>query len=162
MALIASLVGCMSVDRIPFVHRIDVQQGNVISQEAVNQLRPGMSPRQVRFIMGTPLIRDTFHPDRWDYLYRMEPGKGAIEQRRVTLLFRDGKLAEIRGDLRPEPGAPSLESTRQSETVTVPPQPRKPRGLLTRFWHWLGFGDDDAIEDDARSGGAGGGQPHRH
>ena len=79
--LIASFLGgCGPVERVPFIHRIDVQQGNVITQEMVDRLTPGMSKRQARFTLGSPMVADLFHQDRWDYVYRMTPGKGEPEQ----------------------------------------------------------------------------------
>ena len=79
------------------VHTIDIQQGNVIDDDAVAQLKPGMSKRQVSFIMGTPLIRDPFHHDRWDYVYTLRPGNQSkiTERDRVTLFFEDGRLSRI-------------------------------------------------------------------
>ncbi len=143
--IFASLLlgGCTSVDKIPFVHRIDVQQGNVVTQENVDLLKPGMSKRQVRFTLGTPMIADAFHADRWDYVYRMEPGKGEIEQKRLTLYFKGDALSSITGDYRPNPQATLATANKPSTSVVVPAQVRKPRGILTRFWHWLGFGQDE-------------------
>lgn len=141
-ALIASLL-LTACSRIPFVHRIDVQQGNVITQEMVDQLRPGMSKRQVRFTLGTPLIVDVFHQDRWDYVYRLEPGKGQVEQQQLTLYFRDDKLSHTSGDFRPNPNATATSASKPSTTVVVPPQERKPRGILTRLWNWMGFGKEE-------------------
>jgi|TARA_R110001599_G_scaffold28969_7_gene99649 outer membrane protein assembly factor BamE len=83
------------------VYKIDVQQGNVVTQEMVNQLRPGMTTRQVRFIMGSPLIQDTFHPERWDYLYSMKAGHQAREQERVVLTFENDVLVGLGGDFVP-------------------------------------------------------------
>lgn len=91
------LSGCS----FPGVYKIDVQQGNVVTQEMVNQLRPGMTTRQVRFIMGTPLIQDTFHPERWDYLYSMKAGHQEREQERVVLTFEDDRLVGLGGDFVP-------------------------------------------------------------
>lgn len=87
---------------IPGVYKIDIQQGNVLEQRQVNQLRPGMSRNQVRITLGTPLLVDTFHQERWDYLYSFQPGKGEPERRRLSLYFKDDRLARIEGDLRPE------------------------------------------------------------
>ncbi|MBI5460722.1 MAG: outer membrane protein assembly factor BamE [Gammaproteobacteria bacterium] len=141
---IATLLnGCGSVDKLPFVHRIDVQQGNVITQENIDQLKPGMTKRQVRFTLGSPMIADTFHPDRWDYVYRMEPGKGEIEQKRVSLRFKDDALIGIEGDYRPTPQPALAAASKPSTTVVVPPQERKEAGILTRIWQWLGFGKDE-------------------
>lgn len=136
------LSGCGSVEKLPFVHRIDVQQGNVITQESIDQLKPGMTKRQVRFTLGSPMITDTFHADRWDYVYRMEPGKGEIEQKRVSLRFKDDALVSIEGDYRPNPQPDLAAASKPSTTVVVPPQERKEAGILTRMWRWLGFGKD--------------------
>ena len=63
--LLAAMVGCGSNIGFPGVYRINVEQGNVVTEEMVEQLRPGLNRRQVRYIMGTPLIEDAFHSDRW-------------------------------------------------------------------------------------------------
>lgn len=145
-AVLTSLLisGCAGVERLPFVHRVDVQQGNVVEQYDLNRLEPGMDKRQVQLILGTPMVDDTFHADRWDYVYWMQPGRGERESYRVTLLFENDRLSEITGDLRPDPDAPGAEPP-QSTTVTVPPQQRKPRGLLSRLWQWITFSQDDEL-----------------
>ncbi|RLA04026.1 MAG: outer membrane protein assembly factor BamE, partial [Gammaproteobacteria bacterium] len=73
MTCIASLT-IAACSRYHLVHKIDVQQGNVITQDEVNLLEPGMNRRQVQFVMGSPMIADVFHQDRWDYVYLLEPG----------------------------------------------------------------------------------------
>ncbi len=124
---------------LPWVYRIDVQQGNVITQTEVNQLKPGMARRQVLFIMGTPAIADPFHAQRWDYIYDFEPGvsSGNHERHHVTLYFENDLLTRISGDIEPKPDSPPPD---RQVTVTVPPQDHRDEGLLTRFWYWLGFG----------------------
>ena len=84
-------------------YRIDVQQGNVLTQEMVSQLRPGQTRDQVRFILGTPLLVDMFHADRWDYVYRLQKGAtGEVESRRFTVFFGpDGRLSRVSGDVDP-------------------------------------------------------------
>ncbi|OOZ41755.1 hypothetical protein BOW53_02660 [Solemya pervernicosa gill symbiont] len=89
-----TLSGCV-------VHKIDIQQGNVVSQEMLDKLKPGMSKRQVRYALGTPLITDTFHQDRWDYVYSLSEGGKLKEKRRVSLFFEEEKLSRIEGDMRP-------------------------------------------------------------
>lgn len=146
-SLIASLFlsGCSSdpiVNRLPFVYRIDIQQGNVITQDMVDQLRMGMSKRQVQFILGAPLLTDPFHAQRWDYVYIYEPGshgKSETTEQRLTLLFDDDRVIAISGTLKPDPQPDALPANRQV-TVVVPPQDRDNAGVLTRFWRWLGFG----------------------
>ncbi|ACO80423.1 outer membrane lipoprotein OmlA [Azotobacter vinelandii CA] len=93
-----ALAGCT----IPGVYKIDIQQGNVVTQDMIDQLRPGMTRRQVRFVMGSPLITDTFHPDRWDYLYSIKPGGGQRLQERVSLVFdTNDLLIGLAGDFLP-------------------------------------------------------------
>lgn len=77
------------------VHRIDVQQGNALPEESVEQLRVGMTPEQVRFILGEPLIRDLFRRDRWDYVYALTPGEGKPERRRLTVWFDADRVVKI-------------------------------------------------------------------
>ena len=81
--------------------RIDVRQGNMVTQEMVAQLKPGQTREQVRFILGTPLVTDIFHADRWDYIYRFQSGRGDQEaqQRRLVVYFEDGKLVRLDGDV---------------------------------------------------------------
>ncbi|HYL88362.1 MAG TPA: outer membrane protein assembly factor BamE [Burkholderiales bacterium] len=94
------LSGC-GVPRIPGItpYKPEIQQGNYLSQETIAQLKPGMSKEQVRFILGTPLITDVFHADRWDYVYWREAENGKREERRIALFFNEGKLERIQGDV---------------------------------------------------------------
>ena len=93
-----ALAGCS----FPGVYKIDIQQGNVVTQDMIDQLRPGMTRRQVRFIMGNPLIQDTFHTNRWDYLYSLQPGGGERQQERMSVFFNENdQLASLSGDFMP-------------------------------------------------------------
>jgi outer membrane protein assembly factor BamE len=99
-----AVTGCGYVPRIPGVtpYRMDIQQGNYVSQEMVSQLKAGMSRDQVRFILGTPLLTDIFHADRWDYVYWREEGKsGKREERRLAVHFKDDRLVRVDGDVVP-------------------------------------------------------------
>lgn len=78
---------------------MDVRQGNMVTQDMVAKLRPGMTMDQVRFVLGTPLITDIFHADRWDYVYRFQPGLGEVVERKFTVFFADGKLVRVAGDV---------------------------------------------------------------
>lgn len=95
------LSACSSVPRIVNEYKIDVQQGNVLTQEMVSQLKPGLSRDQVRFVLGTPVLMDMFHANRWDYVYRLQKGStGAVEMRKFSVFFdADGKLARVTGDV---------------------------------------------------------------
>jgi len=85
----------------PGVYKISIPQGNIITQEMVDQLRPGMSKRQVIFVMGTPLVRDPYHQDRWDYIYSFQPGGGERGQEKITVFFIDDQLVRFEGDFVP-------------------------------------------------------------
>jgi outer membrane protein assembly factor BamE len=100
LALLLALAGC-SVPRIPGItpYKMDIQQGNYVSQDMIAQLKPGMTREQVRYILGTPLVTDIFHNDRWDYVYWREAPNGRREERRVALFFADNKLDRITGDV---------------------------------------------------------------
>jgi outer membrane protein assembly factor BamE len=100
LVAVASLSGC-GVPRIPGItpYKIDIQQGNYVTQDMASQLKPGMTKEQVRIVLGTPLLNDIFHSERWDYLYWREDAAGKREQRRVTVFFEDGKLARLDGDI---------------------------------------------------------------
>jgi outer membrane protein assembly factor BamE len=84
------------------VHKIDIRQGNMVTQAMVAQLKQGQTKDQVRFILGTPLVADVFHADRWDYLYRFQPGRAQtdIEQRHIVVFFENGKLSRVAGDVQ--------------------------------------------------------------
>jgi len=96
----AVLSGCSSVPRIVTEYKIDIQQGNVLTQDMVSQLRPGLSKDQVRFILGTPVLMDMFHANRWDYVYRLQTGNGKVEMRKFSTFFDTGdKLVRVAGDV---------------------------------------------------------------
>ncbi len=99
-ALLLSACGFSGL-QFPGVYKIPIQQGNLISQEMIDQLRPGMTRRQVIFVMGTPIVRDPFNQDRWDYVYNFQPGGGVRGQERVTMFFEDDLLTHFEGDFVP-------------------------------------------------------------
>jgi outer membrane protein assembly factor BamE len=78
-------------------YRPDIQQGNFVSQEMLSQLKVGMTREQVQFVLGTPLLTDMFHADRWDYPFRLERGNGELTTSRVTVFFKDGKVEKFDG-----------------------------------------------------------------
>jgi outer membrane protein assembly factor BamE len=104
--LYLTLVGCGSVSSFSFpgVYRIDIPQGNFITQEMVDQLRPGLNKRQVIFILGTPLVKDTFDQDRWDYVFGFQTGGGERTQERLTVFFEGGELVHFEGDFKQSDG----------------------------------------------------------
>ncbi|HLE65653.1 MAG TPA: outer membrane protein assembly factor BamE [Burkholderiales bacterium] len=107
LAALPALAAC-SPPSLVRPYRMEIQQGNYISQEMVSQLKLGMSKEQVRFVLGTPLVTDIFHVDRWDYVYfRDIQGRGR-EERKIAVVFEDGKLARVLGDV--VPAAPNEEA----------------------------------------------------
>jgi outer membrane protein assembly factor BamE len=94
LPLVAALLsGCIAV------YKTDTQQGNLVTQDMVDKLRPGMTRAQVRYVLGTPLIADPFHPDRWDYYYYFKKGGDASAQtRRITITFDKDALKSVEGD----------------------------------------------------------------
>jgi outer membrane protein assembly factor BamE len=104
--LCLTLEACQQVPMLPGLrpYRMDIQQGNVVTQEMVAKLKPGMTRQQVRFVMGTPPIADAFHQDRWDYVYYLNRGGQLVEHRRLILLFQGDTLKRIEGDVVPMAG----------------------------------------------------------
>lgn len=96
-AVCSLLAACSSFNP----YKIDVQQGNVLTQEMVAQLKPGQTREQVRFILGTPLLADIFHQQRWDYVYSYRKGRsGEVETRQFSVYFdKDNRLERASGDV---------------------------------------------------------------
>jgi outer membrane protein assembly factor BamE len=147
--LAAVLGACSWVPRPFSEYKIDIQQGNVLTQEMVGQLRPGLSKDQVRFLLGTPVLTDIFHANRWDYVYRLQKGStGEVEERRFSTFFDDDdRLVRVLGDVD------ALQSEEISDTPanrmseidlgSVPEGTKAPpieeRGFFGRMMESLGF-----------------------
>jgi outer membrane protein assembly factor BamE len=95
---LAFATGCSGL-WVPTFYRIDIRQGNYVDQQTVDQLRPGMTKREVQFLMGTPLLADPFHLDRWDYVYYFLHKDKQGEERRISLFFEGDSLARIDTDI---------------------------------------------------------------
>jgi len=86
-------------------YRMEIQQGNYVTQEMVAQLSPGLTRDQVRFVLGTPLVSDIFHEERWDYVFmRQRANSREVEYRRIAVFFEEGRLKRIEGDAAAAPG----------------------------------------------------------
>jgi outer membrane protein assembly factor BamE len=100
------LAGGCSWIKFPGVHKVAIQQGNIVDQEMIDKLLPGMTKSQVRFVLGTPLVTDTFNQTRWDYFYSRKSPAGKETQEQVTIFFdQDDKLERMSGDYMPTPAA---------------------------------------------------------
>lgn len=87
------LLSCQS--KLLTVHKIDVQQGNALDQEMIEKIELGMNKEQVHYVLGSPLITDSFHPDRWDYIYLFTPGYGEQVRKQLTLTFDRNEVINI-------------------------------------------------------------------
>ena len=105
----------MVMNNLPGIYSIDIQQGNIINQDMINQLRPKMTKRQVLYIMGSSMLMDVFHQKRWDYLYSIQPGGEARKQKRLSLFFQGDELIGVQGDFKPS----TLAVVRPSNETTV-------------------------------------------
>lgn len=124
-------------------YKMDIQQGNVVTPKMMMQLRPGMTKSQVRFLMGTPLLVDSFHSDRWDYFYQMRKDGKIIEQRRIILDFEGDSLAHVRGDVIPagtDPSAVADDKSKSMQPKSVTKPAVKEKGMLDKLKFW---GDDE-------------------
>ena len=102
-------------------HKVEVQQGNYVTQDMIEKLKPGMTKSQVRFALGTPLVTDPFHNDRWDYVYILQKGGRVAEERRIAAVFAEDKLLRIDGDVKP-----AQSRATPAAKVTPAPEPQKP------------------------------------
>lgn len=151
LSLLASLsvTSCSYIlNNLPGVYTVDVQQGNIVDQAMVDQLRPNMNKRQVLFIMGSPMLSDIFHPNQWDYLYSNQPGGEDRMQKKITLFFKDDKIVGIQGDFKPS----SLPVVKRSEEKTVDVPKRDTDDTLWGMITGLFASDQaDAAEDSKAS-----------
>ena len=127
---LALLTACTPPDVIK-PYRMDIQQGNYISQDMVSQLKVGMTKEQVRYVLGTPLVADIFHADRWDYIYYKDPRRGAREERKIAVVFEQGKLARVLGEV--VTADPKNVTPAPKEPAIAPqpaPEPARPQSAI--------------------------------
>ena len=123
LLLLPFLAACSNTPQITNYlspYRIDVRQGNFVTQEMVAQLKPGLTRDQVRFILGSPLVTDMFHVDRWDYVYRFRPGHGEVQQRAMTVFFQDNKLTRVTGDVVADEGSKAEVPKAATRVIDIP------------------------------------------
>ncbi|MEZ0123024.1 MAG: outer membrane protein assembly factor BamE [Candidatus Reddybacter sp.] len=117
----ALLNGC-SYLKYPDMHKVTVQQGNIVNQEMVDQLRPSMTRSQVRYILGTPLLMDTFDQDRWDYYYSIKrPGQKEVREK-ITVFFDGNTLTHFSGDYLPSSlKTPETDGAKEKDSAEALP-----------------------------------------
>ena len=101
MRFIALACCCLLLSACPLVYRIDVQQGNYVTQDVLAKLKVGMTKTEVRQLLGTPLLNDIFHNDRWDYLFTNSKAGRKEDGKRLTVLFKDDKVVSFAGEGQP-------------------------------------------------------------
>jgi outer membrane protein assembly factor BamE len=126
MRFLISLLLAALLPACSLVYRIDVQQGNYVTQDLVQRLKPGMTKAEVKQLLGTPLLIDVFHANRWDYFFSNEKGRKAEERSRLTVLFENDKLASFTGGGRAgttpsaQITAPNPATTQSTDTPDAP------------------------------------------
>jgi outer membrane protein assembly factor BamE len=124
------------LDRLPFVYQMPVQQGNIITEEVVDRLQPGMTKSQVRYLLGTPMLQDIFHTNRWDYTYTIRHGHQPMEIKRLMLFFDNDALVKVEGYVRPN--AERAASRQPSEIIVTVPDWKDQRGFLSKAFSKIG------------------------
>ena len=113
-------------------YKLPVQQGNIVESESLSKLKSGMSKNQAAQVLGTPLLNDIFHANRWDYVHYLNKRGRMSEQKHVALIFEDEKLARLVGDAvpalepmaapaEPPPAAPAAEPPADDAATPAPP-----------------------------------------
>jgi len=145
------LAACSVTDKVGeklTPYKIDIQQGNVVTQEMVAKLKPGMTKAQVRFVLGTPLITDAFHANRWDYVYRYQKAGKLMEERKLALFFDQELLQRVEGDV--VAASPATEEKKEQTAAGEPVQAVEPpaqgtapakeeKGFFGRMIEKIGF-----------------------
>ena len=122
VTLAITTVACAGL-RFPGVYRLKILQGNYLEQEMADQLEVGMTKRQVRYVMGTPLIQDTFNPDRWDYYFAVRHDGKELKEYHFTVYFEGDSLSHWEGNYEPsqqsaeEEQAEALKTTEKKEAA---------------------------------------------
>jgi outer membrane protein assembly factor BamE len=143
--LTASLVfaGCSAIPRLG-VYKVEINQGNYVTQDMVDKLKPGLTKAQVKLVLGTPLIADAFHVNRWDYVYQLQKDGKLAEHRRLVVYFADDKLAKWEGEAAPPPLAYRSTTLQRDTTVgggevSKPAAGSEEKGFFGRIWEKWGW-----------------------
>jgi outer membrane protein assembly factor BamE len=114
----------ISACSVPKVYKLTVQQGNIVTQDMIDELKVGMNKRQVAYVMGTPLIRSPYQQERWDYLYTLERRDKVVKNYQVTLFFKDELYTRLEGEVPQEKELESqqevLEDKKENNLLEIP------------------------------------------
>jgi len=137
---VVPLVGCFHY------YKMDIQQGNVVTDEMLSRLQIGMTQRQVHYVLGTPMVRDPFHASRWDYVYYLKKGSARTsEESRITVFFENDQLTRILKNSAPytpsaspnESGTTEATAAQEDQKILDKPMEKK-KGFFRRMWDKLG------------------------
>ncbi len=137
LVILPLLSACTSWEELSLVHSPDIEQGNIVTPEMVALLQPGMSQRQVRFALGTPMLIDVFHEERWDYLFSIKQRNEPLEIKRFSVYFNGDYMSRYTGDIPPAENVVSQQEKR--ELIVSVPDYDGDLGILERLWKSLGF-----------------------
>jgi outer membrane protein assembly factor BamE len=131
-----------AMDEWSLLYRPNIQQGNVITQEMMDKVQLGMDKRQVRYALGSPMLIDVFHQERWDYVYTFGRGSTPKKIARTAVYFKDDQVVRIQGDLQPRPEQERPEPKKEV-LVTVPDHEPVNRPLFDRLLNTVGLGKSE-------------------
>ncbi len=123
MRLLASITAVLTLAGCGLVHTIDVQQGNYVTQDVAEKLKIGMTKAEVRQLLGTPLLVDAFHNNRWDYFFSNVKGRKAENRTRLSVFFENDKVVNFVGEARPALPAPVNVPAPAAAPATPSPPP---------------------------------------
>jgi len=103
------------------IYKIDVEQGNFVTQDMVDRVKPGMTKAQVKQILGTPLLTDVFHADRWDYYFDNAKSGKRVAHKKLTVVFKDDKMVSVTGEANPPLPPPVREAASAPAPGTAAP-----------------------------------------
>lgn len=127
---------------LPFVYKMNVQQGNVVTEEMTAQLSLGLTRAQVRYLLGSPLLTDMFHSNRWDYIYSIKRGHQPTEIQRLTLYFEGDELVEVDGISDLSPAEEKIMQEAPRSVVVEVPDWQDDRGVITKALNRIGLDKD--------------------
>jgi outer membrane protein assembly factor BamE len=121
MRVIAIVLACLAASGCGrIIYKLDVQQGNYVTQDVVDKVKLGMTKAETRQLLGTPLLNDVFHADRWDYYYSSVKRGNPEDRKRFTIVFKDDKIVSFGGDAQP-PALPPVGVAPDPRSIAPPP-----------------------------------------